>query len=445
MWLKTFGFVGCALAVLSCGAAPPPAPKPAPGPVATASAPAPAAPREASAELRRYWIFDGKEGVAVYGGLDALLHTELFAGLVPGVLGESEEFLKPQQRECVTVLAAQAHEAAVGVDARGSLVILELGPEGVKAARSACVGALFPVDRVAVAGADEAYAAGTDVVVVQSGVVLFGAKPLVEAALAAKAPSLFPAVLSLKGDQHLAFQVQVPEKGVLGNGALRVSREAFRLDVELTLANAAMADMAEQGLKQGLGQASQLARSQPDIAKLAKALDVQRRGNHFTAVFELREPVIDQARDVGVLMGLGFYGVRRYMQNAKSAEAPAVILEIAKLYAATLQEPPTAGKRPRPLKLVSLPAVPAAVPRGVKYQSTPEDWKAWAPIHFALTEPQYFQYEVVAAKDGKTAEILARGDLNGDGKTSLFRVKIALDPKTGEITAVDHSEEEPLE
>jgi hypothetical protein len=52
---------------------------------------------------------------------------------------------------------------------------------------------------------------------------------------------------------------------------------------------------------------------------------------------------------------------------------------------------------------------------------------------------------VVAAKDGKSAEILARGDLNGDGKTSLFRVKIQLDAKTGEITAVDHSEADPLE
>jgi hypothetical protein len=443
MWLKSLGSIGCALALLSCGAAPPPAPKPAPAPVA--SAPAPVAPREASTELRRYWIFDGHEAFALYGGLDALMHTELFAGLVPGVLNESEDFLKSTQRDCVGVLTAQAHEVAVGADARGALMILELGPEGVKAARAVCVGALFPVERVPVAGADEAYAVGSDVVVVQSGVVLFGAKELVEAALAAKEPAPFPAALSLKDGQQMACQVRVAEKGVSGGGALRVSPEAFRLEAELELANAGMADLAARGIQQGLGQATQLAQTQPDIGRLAKALKVERHGNHFTAVFELREAVIDQARDVGVLMGLGFYGVRRYMQDAKSAEAPAVIVQIAKLYSATMQEPPPAGKRPLPKKLMSLPAVPAVVPRGVKYQSTAEDWKAWAPIHFSLTEPQYYQYEVVAAKDGKTAEILARGDLNGDGKTSLFRVKIALDPKTGEITAVDHSEEQPLE
>jgi len=444
MWQKTLGLVGCALLSLSCGAAPPPAPQPAAAPVA--SQPAPAAAREASAELRRYWVFDGKEGLALYGGLDALLHTELFAGLVPGVLGQSEEFLKGKQRDCVTVLTAQALEAAVGVDARGGLLVLELGPEGVKAARSACVGALFPVERIAVAGADEAYAAGTDVVVVQSGVVLFGKKPLVEAALAAsKAPFTFPATLSLKGDQHLAFQVRVPEQGISGNGALRVSPEAFRFEAEADLSNAGMADTVERGIQQALGQTKPLEQDQPNLAKLTKALDVQRHGNHFKAVFELREPVIDQARDLGVLIGLGVYSTRRYLQEAKSAEAHNVIAQIAKGYALSLQEPPVAGKRPRPLKLVSLPAVPATVPRGVKYQSSPDDWKAWAPIHFALKEPQYYQYEVVAAKDGKTAEIFARGDLDGDGKASLFRIKIQLDPKTAEITAVDHTEEEPLE
>lgn len=444
MWQRTLGLVGCALVALSCSAAPPPAPKPAVAPVA--SVPAPAAPREASAALRRYWIFDGKDGLALYGGLDALLHTELFAGLVPGVLGQSEDLLKGKQRDCIMVLAAQAVEAAVGVDSRGGLLILELGPEGVKAARSSCVGALFSIERIAVAGADEAYAAGKDVVVVQSGVVLYGSKALVEAALAAaKAPFTFPASLGLKDGQHLAFQVAVPAQGISGKGALRVSHEAFRLEAEANLSNAGMADMVERGIQQALAQSKQLEQSQPDLGKLTKALDVQRRGNHFNAVFELREPVIDQARDLGVLMGLGFYATRRYLQQAKSAEAHHVIGQIAKGYALSLQEPPVAGKRPLPKKLVSLPAVPATVPRGVKYQSSADDWKAWAPIHFALTEPQYYQYEVVAAKDGKTAEILARGDLDGDGKTSLFRIKIQLDPKTAEITAVDHTEEEPLE
>jgi hypothetical protein len=65
----------------------------------------------------------------------------------------------------------------------------------------------------------------------------------------------------------------------------------------------------------------------------------------------------------------------------------------------------------------------------VKYQSTLADWKSWEPIRFSMDAPQYYQYEVRAAKDGQSAEILARGDLNGDGKTSLFRLKVVVNPK----------------
>jgi hypothetical protein len=148
---------------------------------------------------------------------------------------------------------------------------------------------------------------------------------------------------------------------------------------------------------------------------------------------------------LGVLIGLSVYGARRYIQDAKVAEAPDTLGSIALAYGATFKELPAAGKKPTVKKLVSLPAVPASVPRGVKYQSSPDDWKAWSAIQFAITEPQYFQYEVVAAKDGKTAEIIARGDLDGNGKASLFRLKIELDPKTGEIRAVGHNEEDPLE
>ena len=92
-----------------------------------------------------------------------------------------------------------------------------------------------------------------------------------------------------------------------------------------------------------------------------------------------------------------------------------------------------------------MPAVPAAIPRGAKYQSSADDWKAWAPIQFKLEAPQYFQYEIVAAKDGKSADVLARGDLDGDGQSSLYRLRIQLDPKTGQITAQDLDETEPFE
>jgi len=446
MWQKTFGLLGCAFSALACGSAPAPAPKAAAAATAAPSSPPPAAPRTVSPELRRYWIFGKQDQFALYAGLDSLMHTELFSGLVAGILGNSEDFLKSTQRDCLAVLLAQAHELTLGVDERAGLMALELGPEGVKAARTACIGSLFPVERAKVAGADEAYASGDDVVVIEPGVVLFGSRELVEQSLAAsKSPAPFPSTLKLEGDQQLVFQASV--QGVSGKGALRVSPEHFRLEVGADVPNAGFADLVESKIKQAREHAKSFAGQNPAAASITKLLDlvqVERHGQRFDANFELREPVIDQARDVGMLLGVGIYGVRRYLVDAKAGEAHAVIAQIAKSYAATLADP-EAAKHHAIKKLVSLPAVPATVPRGVKFQSSPDDWKAWAPIHFALTDAQYFQYEVVAAKDGKSAEIFGRGDLDGNGKSSLYRVKIVLDPKTLQLSATEHSEDAPLE
>lgn len=443
MWQKSLGIVGCALSVVSCGAAPAPAPKAAP---VVAAAPAPAALRTPTAEVARYWVFDKKAQLQLYAGMDSLMRTELFSGLVPGILAEAGELLKAQQQACVQALAVQARELLLGVDHRGGLAILELGPEGVKAARSACVGSVLPVERTSVAGAEEAYAmGGKEVVAVQPGVVLIGTKELVEAALAPHtvvAPSL-----SLKEDQQLVFQAKTSSPDVSAAGAMRVSPQRFRFEADVEMPDEGLAKMVEQKVKEAREQAKAMAEARPEIplGKLVQSFDVQRHGNRFAAAFELREPVVDQARDLGVLIGLSVYGARRYIQDAKVAEAPNTLGSIALAYGATFKELPASGKKATVRKLVSLPAVPATVPRGVKYQSSPDDWKAWSAIQFSLTEPQYFQYEVVAAKDGKTAEIVARGDLDGNGKASLFRLKIELNPKTGEVTAVGHNEQDPLE
>jgi hypothetical protein len=79
-------------------------------------------------------------------------------------------------------------------------------------------------------------------------------------------------------------------------------------------------------------------------------------------------------------------------------------------------------------KLVSFPPVPRTIPKGTKYQSSPADWKPWEPIKFEMDGPQYYQYEVRAARDGLSADIFARGDLDGNGKTSEFRIHVRIEP-----------------
>ena len=69
----------------------------------------------------------------------------------------------------------------------------------------------------------------------------------------------------------------------------------------------------------------------------------------------------------------------------------------------------------------------------MKYQSTVADWKQWYPLRFSMTEPQYYQYEIKAAKDRDSVEIVARGDLDGNGKTSEFKVLVKLERASNDL------------
>jgi hypothetical protein len=105
--------------------------------------------------------------------------------------------------------------------------------------------------------AEEAYAAGNGVIAVLPGVVLSGAKSLVEAALAPGAePAALPEQLALKGEQQLAFRFDA----VSGNATL---------------------------------------------ARLVESIEIERRGRTFQVQLELRGTPTEQARDLGTVAALG--------------------------------------------------------------------------------------------------------------------------------------------
>ena len=144
---------------------------------------------------------------------------------------------------------------------------------------------------------------------------------------------------------------------------------------------------------------------------------------------------------VGVLAVLAVYGVRKYVANAKSAEARNSLGVLAKLGAAAVEHPPsqtsfaTAGVVTGLLRrfCASSSLVPAsmATVSGHKYQSAKTDWTSgdgntgWSCLAFSMTEPQYYAYSYLATSTngysgGFTA--FAYGDLNGDGRFSTFSV-----------------------
>jgi type IV pilus assembly protein PilA len=146
---------------------------------------------------------------------------------------------------------------------------------------------------------------------------------------------------------------------------------------------------------------------------------------------------------VGILAALAIYGVRKYMANAKTAEARNSIGQMGKdaitayfregmeatvvalkgstsvvnqlCSGASVDAVPGKGN-------ITQTAIPAAL-QAKKYQSEPTEWKSWDCLHFSMNDPQYYQYDYVstggAAKD-TTFLCQAAGDLDGDGKGSMF-------------------------
>lgn len=126
---------------------------------------------------------------------------------------------------------------------------------------------------------------------------------------------------------------------------------------------------------------------------------------------------------LGIMSVLSIYGVRKYIANAKTAEAKNSLGVIGQLAVAAYEE----SHRICPSASAPIPAARKAV-SGMKYQSAGGEWEAdtdknagFACLKFALGQPQYFQYEYEATETSFVAR--AHGDLNGDGVFSTFELR----------------------
>lgn len=148
---------------------------------------------------------------------------------------------------------------------------------------------------------------------------------------------------------------------------------------------------------------------------------------------------------VGVLAALAIYGVRKYIANAKTAEARNSLGQIGKDASSAYAREGMAGTVlalggtadvSNKLCASGTKSVPdgAAKIKGQKYQSSPSEWAVdaatlhtgFACLKFTMTDPQYYMYtynSTGTGTDGSTFNAFANGDLNGDGTLSTFEVQ----------------------
>jgi type IV pilus assembly protein PilA len=143
---------------------------------------------------------------------------------------------------------------------------------------------------------------------------------------------------------------------------------------------------------------------------------------------------------IGILAVLAIYGVRKYLANAKTAEATNSLGRMANAavseyenerMSGTVLTPGASASLSRALCKSSSANVPTALTAvsGRKYQSAPSDWSdpagnvGFACLQFTMDQPQYYMYAYTSpgsGSSGDTFTAFAWGDLNGDGIASTF-------------------------
>ena len=131
---------------------------------------------------------------------------------------------------------------------------------------------------------------------------------------------------------------------------------------------------------------------------------------------------------VGVMAALAIYGTRRYITQAKRAEAISVLEAMARGFEGCTSGalPPPTGSVEDSVSTAGLPPTTTPVPAslsavsGMKYMSAPADWDqpAWKCMGFQMRDPQYFQYQWERSSD-TTGVLRARADLDGDGAAEI--------------------------
>jgi type IV pilus assembly protein PilA len=161
---------------------------------------------------------------------------------------------------------------------------------------------------------------------------------------------------------------------------------------------------------------------------------------------------------IGVLAALAIFGVRKYLTNAKTAEARQNIGRLAKdASAAWAKEGTEPGMIPSGTSSTestnrlceSATPVPGTLDKvaNKKYQSKASDWggsqhEGWTCLKFQVNEPQYYMYHYNATASAFTA--MAQGDLDGDNTPSEFKLMGEVDDGVVKLSP-NIAEEQPEE
>ena len=425
--------------VVACGGNEPPA-RTAEVPPAPTVAPASAAlaTRTASPELQALARASSHDSFALYVDLEGFFRSDLARSLVPAlVTAGGLQF--PGWKDCVTRIAAHGRELAVGGDGSddgASLVTLRLASGTAHETLTACAAASGNPGAVIVDGADEGVGTPDRAILRHGDVLVIGNPEAIKKMLASK-PRPWATELALPADSFLAALGS--GDGASGHGQLTMNATKLLASAQVTLpseevakqqtdgATAALTGSGDDDLE-GLDPATEgggRSRAPVDPDRGARARRWTSRS--ISRKVPPSKPRISPASPRSPSTACGSTSPRPRRSRRWSPSAAS---------ASTTGRSSTSRRDPGPPRRSAFTALLPSPRRSRAASGTsppPPTGSPWSAIFFEIDAPQYYQYEIKAAKDGKSADIIARGDLDGDGRTSEFKLHVVLDPKTGEL------------
>lgn len=301
---------------------------------------------------------------------------------------------------------------------------------------TACLRALAPEARETVLDGRRAWQLERGFVVWDDGLFVVASSPFDAQATVARTAHPESAAIQARGAlAGRLFAANILEPSPFDFRAFKVEWKpepsGSRLSLSVDFATETSARQAESILEDGLRQllgsnASFDASTQGAGELVVQRSTVQRSESTLAVAFEL-PPLAGRTALVSTLTSFAVRAVRLHTAWGLTAEARDTVFVIARAladYAVRSRAPGHAARFPP-----SAPLVPDDVPYGKRVVPNPHAFlhPSWQDIRYSSDRPTYYAYDFVTAKDGRSAVVRARGDIDGDGITSLFELDVRMD------------------
>jgi type IV pilus assembly protein PilA len=182
-------------------------------------------------------------------------------------------------------------------------------------------------------------------------------------------------------------------------------------------------------------------------AQAWKELTPKLTGNKLVSQYQLPDAktMASAPAIVGVLAAIAIPSFMKYVRRSKTVEATMNLRKLADAAVARAN----GKKKPRLVASTDwTPAAPCCPQTKGMCQPDAQAWSApaWKALDFSIAEPHYYQYRIVTSGKGakQTMAIEARGDLDCDGKFSLYQRTISIgadgNAATGPLMSKDEIE-----